>query len=228
MAVDAAAFARYRSALEADLGLALEALRSLMASFPAGAPLDSVRDAMREAYPALVARYGDVAAECACEFYESERARALPDAPAFAPEMPALPDAGILADDVGYRMKTSYGLGAFAPDTAGRAFAASLSRRVMGQADAAVVENARRDPAHPRWAIVPHAGACAFCVMVGSRGFAYTGEGAALSQRHASCTCTPVVDFDKANPHLDGYDPDELYSRWKHLDSGPRRDGAAG
>lgn len=215
MAVDRKAFEAYRVALGRNYELAMRALSSVIASIPAGTPLNDVRDLMRGAYPALARRYGDVAAQAACEFYDAERARAVPDAESYTARMPERLGDELLAEDVGYRMKSSYGLGKFDPAVLDRAFQASLSRRVMGQADDAIVSNAQADPLHPKWAVVPHAGACGYCVILGSQGFNYSSEGTASVSRHSTCKCDVIADFDTKNPKLAGYDPDRLYDSYK-------------
>ena len=106
--------------------------------------------------------------------------------------------------------------------TGGRAAASVLDalagrsqQRVMAYADETLVRNAQADPAHPRWAIVPHAGACPWCVMLGSNGFMYRSEGTADASRHPHCKCAPVVDFDVGNPSLAGYDPAAMRSAYR-------------
>ncbi|WP_156101945.1 hypothetical protein [Bifidobacterium callitrichos] len=51
--------------------------------------------------------------------------------------------------------------------------------------------NLRIDPSKPKWARVPNGKACAFCVMLASRGFVYTSEDTAgrQMQYHADCHC---------------------------------------
>lgn len=127
---------------------------------------------------------------------------------------PAVPEA-VLVDDVGYRMGPRYEAGTYDAASLSRGLSASLSRRVMGRADEALLANSHRDPAHPKWAIVPHAGACGYCVMLGSLGFNYNSEGTANVSRHSKCTCSVVVDFDADNPALEGYDPGRLYESYR-------------
>ena len=97
----------------------------------------------------------------------------------------------------------------------------------MGYADATIQGNAMADPAHPRWALVPHAGACDWCRMIGSRGFVFKSSATAGAERHPSCRCIPVADFSDS-PALDGYDPAALYDEYhgKHPEWGSRRSGS--
>ncbi|MCF2705822.1 EndoU domain-containing protein [Arcanobacterium haemolyticum] len=79
--------------------------------------------------------------------------------------------------------------------------------------------NMRRDPTRPRWARVPTgATTCAFCLMLASRGFAYTSEESAgrEMQYHSDCDCKIIPSWGKQV--LKGYDPDrfaEMYEAAK-------------
>ncbi len=68
--------------------------------------------------------------------------------------------------------------------------------------------NLRIDPSKPKWARVPNGKACAFCVMLASRGFVYTSEDTAgrQMQYHADCHCRIIPSWGRQT--LDGYDPD--------------------
>ena len=109
------------------------------------------------------------------------------------------------------------------------ALAARAVQRAMGYADATIQGNAMADPARPRWALVPHAGACDWCRMIGSRGFVFKSSATAGAERHPSCRCIPVADFSDS-PALDGYDPAALYDEYraKHPEWGSRRTGSRG
>lgn len=173
-----------------------------------GLPGEALRDALLDAYPALARRYGAAAASAAIQFYrELREPSGVPGA--YEPMMPEAQARAVLESDARWAMGAQFRDGADRERLA-RDLSGSLTRRVYQGADDALTTNARRDPAHPRWAIVPHAGACAWCVMIGSRGFVYKSRKTALAQRHRNCRCTPVVDFDRSNPHLDGYDPERL------------------
>lgn len=75
--------------------------------------------------------------------------------------------------------------------------------------------NMRLDPTSPRWARVPSGETCEFCLMLASRGFAYTSEKTAgrEMQYHSDCDCRIVPSWGKQT--LAGYDPDGLYARYK-------------
>lgn len=189
-------FDAYDSALGASARLLQEAVRAAVPMMDAAGA-----DGWREVYPALVRRYGAFAAAAAVEFYDRLRASADPGgeygAAAFDPD-----DGDDLAGDLARALGAGGG-----PEALAERLAASGKRRVMERADAVLLANAQRDPAHPKWALVPHPGACAWCRFLGSQDFRYSSEATALASRHDNCLCTPVVDFDVDNPSLDGYDP---------------------
>ncbi len=156
--------------------------------------------ALAAVYKALVRKYGEQAAAVAVEFYRQQREAAGVEEPyearVYLPENDALLDWDVR--DAYARARERSGV---AQILAGRS-----QQRVMGYADETFVGNAYRDPAHPKWAIVPHPGACGWCVMLGSNDFMYASEATARAARHSNCKCTPCVEFG-SDPHLDGYNP---------------------
>lgn len=42
-----------------------------------------------------------------------------------------------------------------------------MAHYALKAVDATIIGNAQRDPLHPKWAFVPHIGACAWCIMIG-------------------------------------------------------------
>lgn len=68
---------------------------------------------------------------------------------------------------------------------------------------------------------------CAFCFMLSSRGFVYSGEaeaGAKGNEYHAHCDCTIIPNF--GNTKVEGYDPDALYERYKKCYTEAKESGA--
>ena len=94
-----------------------------------------------------------------------------------------------------------------------------------------MLENGKRDPRRPRFARVPMPGACAFCIMLGSRGFVYLSREKAgdrtLNSFHDNCRCQIVPGWDlvemknnrriERKPSVAGYDPQALYEQYKIL-----------
>ena len=86
--------------------------------------------------------------------------------------------------------------------------------QVKRRANRTMAENCARDGV--RYARVPRGSeTCGFCIMLASRGFVYRSEksAGALDHYHANCDCRIVASFDADT--VEGYDPDDLYLRWK-------------
>lgn len=199
--VDRELFERYQTALSTNADLCKSEVEALLARLAGLTPLDQAEYLMAN-YPKLVRAYGKVAADVARQFYQESRdawyeqtdeevsdfqAQCAPEiAEAWAHE--DIRDA--FEDGLGYLPKVAV-------------------RRTMQRADQTIALNVRRDSASGRWAIVPHPGACGWCVMVASNGWAYS-ERSVNAQRHDGCKCSVVVDFDRDDPSLAGYDVDAL------------------
>lgn len=194
-------FDRYDAALGANAALMRLAVTELVAQVAGGADLHQL-------YAALVAEFGRYAAAAAVEFYQSCRDSSGVPTP-YEAVMYDLDDSDALAGDVARALASGAQL-----DRLAQRVDASARRRVMERADEVLLRNAQRDPAHPKWALVPHPGACAWCRFLGSQDFVYNKRATALAARHDNCLCTPVVDFDVENPHLDGYDPDRYFGEY--------------
>lgn len=209
--VDRTLFERYARALSTNADMAQTELSTLLREYLSDLGARELLDVLRDLWPALVAKYGNRAAQVACEFYEAQRALAAPER-AYDP-VPAVADADAARADLFSRVG-----GSTTPDAVARMLPGQLVRLVDAQADSTITANAQADPAHPRWALVPRPGACGWCVLIGSRGFDYRRGGTV--PRHDNCRCTTVADFDRASPSLPGYDPDGLAARY----AGARRE----
>lgn len=197
--IDKQQFERYEKALHVNADLVKAAVIALEGELNTLSG-DALNRQLLASYMALVDEYGRYAAAVALEFYEQQRQEAglLDDyeAQMFAPN-----NARLLAWEVAEKRKQ-------AADAAGalNLLGNSAIQRVNAYADETIIRNAQTDPASPKWALVPHAGACAWCRMIGGLGFQYSKEyGKGEGMRHDSCKCTMVVDFDTKHPSLDGY-----------------------
>ena len=85
-----------------------------------------------------------------------------------------------------------------------------VSRYIKDSADACIRQNVRRDPAKPKYAIVPSGDACAFCQMRASLGYHYGTEEAVESHDHCTCAATPVF----GDSTIQGYDPSVYRERY--------------
>lgn len=197
--IDKQFFDDYQSALSVNSDLVKAAVGELGALVSAGVTNSTKVELTRE-YAALVSRYGKYAATVALEFYETQRAgqSVKYEASIYEPE-----NGGLLAWDVTEACAASTAE-SLIKDLQGRSI-----QRVNQYADETIWSNASKDPLKPRWALVPHAGACAYCRMIGGLGFQYKTQNTLGSARHKNCKCTPVCDFD-ADPSLLDYDPNKL------------------
>ena len=202
--IDDALFDGYARAIDANSDLLRAAVSSLESSL-AGVSDRQLPQVLGALYASLVVEYGGYAAAIACEFYERQRAASGAKG-SYAPTMEDGADQALLYYDAREAASSSVGLQSALGKLQGTAV-----QRAMEQADATIIGNASRDPAHPLFALVPHVGACGFCTMLGSNGFVYHSRAKANASRHPNCRCRPVVDFDTENPALAGYDPDAMH-----------------
>lgn len=205
--IDKQLFDLYKRALDGNAELIQAEFSGLLAQLK-DMPAAEIRAMLKALYPLIVEQYGSYAAVASMEFYEMVREQAqLPtryDASAFIPDNEKL-----LAYDAG-QLVTGADIEKMLADLQAQAI-----QRTMQYADETIYENARADPAHPKWALVPSAGACGWCQMIASRGFDYASKSKVENTRHPHCKCIPVIDFDTDNPSLEGYDPDALFSKYK-------------
>ena len=205
--IDAELYERYANALGTNADLLKQAILALEGEFShlSGANL---KTALAARYSALVNTYGNTAAVCAVEFYSQLRALENLES-AYEPTAAEEIDNRVLVADVNRAIsdaKTPAGLY--------NSLSGQGVRRAYEQVDTTLINNALLDPAHPKWALVPHIGACGWCVMIASQGFVYYSKATVSRARHAHCKCASVVDFDVKNPKLQGYDPDTLYDTY--------------
>lgn len=91
-----------------------------------------------------------------------------------------------------------------------------LGYEVSRAAGDCVFINGGRDHKKPRYARVPSGSeTCAFCLMLGSRGFVYSSARNAgfLNHYHDNCDCRVVPSW--AEMMVEGYDPEAIYDQWQ-------------
>lgn len=200
----------YSAALTENDRQARAALATVIARLDP-ADIDGIRDALLEAYPALVKLYGTRAAQVALEFYTGVREAQKVALPLYA----YLPTGEF--EEVGQEAVTDVRReigGLYSGESTISAFTSTMqglaTKRTMGMADSTLYALANADPAHPLFAMVPNAGACGWCVLMGARGFV-DDKNTIGSRPHSNCKCTLVADFDTKNPALEGYDHEALH-----------------
>lgn len=193
---DAELFARYRDALDANAGLVRREVEKILAD-TANMSTQEAYAYVRRNYPKLVQVYGRVAADVARQYYQAQR-----DEYGFDDEYLAISRGG--GDESWYLEDVA---NAYGQSSDGEEHALTTPDQLMGKAiqrvyeraDYTLDQNMWSDPRDAQWAIVPHPGACGFCIMVGSNGFHYHSEASALAQRHTNCI---VGDTEVSGPRI--------------------------
>ena len=75
-------------------------------------------------------------------------------------------------------------------------------------ANETVYRNAAKDPAKPRYAVVPSPSACVLCKLVAANGYEYPSEQSAVRHEkniHDNCNCTATQVYGDGS--IQGYDP---------------------
>lgn len=164
------------------------------------------RSAVTDAIAAVMPGYTDASAQAGADLYDAVRSAATGEA-------------------LGARALSGYDSEAM--DGAVRAFVqgivddgdveefnrniiARIGRDIRRSANVSIARNALRDPLKPKFARIPRGGdTCSFCLMLASRGFAYTSPEAA-EHCHPDCDCRVIQGYKGMT--VEGYDPDALYS----------------
>jgi hypothetical protein len=174
------------------------------------ADLDRSRDALLAFMQANVAQYGDLAAAVTAEWYDELRAQA-----GIAGQFRAIPGPSAPANAVEGTTRWAVGM-LYQDNPTGTLTALRMAtgRFILNTGRNTVATNATRERA--RWARVPTgAKTCEFCMMLASRGFAYSSQHTALgSAFHADCDCVTVPAWGNRDPKLPGYNPKALYGQY--------------
>jgi hypothetical protein len=146
---------------------------------------------------AIVRRYGLAAGTLAVRFYQDRR-RAAGVTSAFTPRPAPLPPLQQVAATVDWVTRS---LWSATPDTtsAQTALDVSTSRLVLDVGRQTVTDNAARDRHARGWARVTEPGACAFCLMLATRGVVYK-EQTADFRSHNNCECHAEPVFGVYEP----------------------------
>lgn len=179
----------------------------------------AARQALIEYMPVLVQQYGDLGASVAAEWYDEMRSESLSQSLRFR----ALPAAAPPAEQV--VESTKWAIRDLASPTAKGALLGVADRLVKQPGRDTITQNAARE--RVQWARVPSGReTCAFCLLVASRGFAYTSEQTASktesgNKYHADCDCVPTPSWKAGDKEIEGYDPDALYGQYVGAGGGP-------
>ena len=173
--------------LDAVVATALGDLRGWYETILEDSP-ERVAAGFRDALPATVVAYGDVAATLAADWYATAR----PTARGWEP-VPQEPEG--LADEIqrslGFAIAHLFAENANPAERAWDIAAGKVQLLVAGHDRATVEWNAERDPLAGAWRRVARADACAFCSYLAT--VVDSGkEDAASKKYHDHCHCQPV------------------------------------
>lgn len=177
-----------------------------------------VDDALIEVFAAITDRYGEVGAVAAAEWFEAQRGLS-----GFTATVSSGKDISVIARDVKFAVRNGYTTESL------NMLEGMLGRHVLQAARNTISDNTGRDPLRPRFARVPVGKTCAWCIMLGSRGFVYWSAESAgeFEKYHDDCDCAIVPSWD-ADPKLAGYDIADLKEKYsearKQADSSSETD----
>lgn len=147
----------------------------------------------------LSTKYGEAAAELACEMYDEMGVLSEVTLPLAVP-----------ADTATYSEAAKTVNGVLKTSQNEETLAGAVERLVKLAAVDTIMQNALRDGAE--WAWIPHGDTCAFCITLASRGWQQASKKAIKNGHaehiHANCDCTYAVRFD-SRTNVQGYDPDK-------------------
>lgn len=208
MRMTASELERYRAELEQTARAAREYVLRRLDEEGQGLDVAGMRELAIEIVEDATGVFGDVAQDIACELFDEvmeadgETARAT--------TFDGLIDHGRTEEKVRY-----YACDLVDGDRAG--FDGRSADLAAYYVHRSAWDNLVRncDLGHVRWARVPTGrDTCLRCLREASRGFVYHSEDSASHGKHRGCNCVVVPGNDGAS--IEGYDPDELYDRWRH------------
>lgn len=200
------------SIISGSTNLALDDLAGVMQMIM-GLPPEKARDELLAILPDITDMYGELVGSAAAEWYEAIRAAEIGGSYT-ARVGQSVPREQV---EAGVRWAARH---LFDDDPVATAanLSGAVQRYVAFMGRETVARNVELDPARPRFARVPRGRfTCAWCAMLASRGFVYHSRESAGAMRghyHDWCDCQVVPSFDRAQAHIEGYDPDALYSMY--------------
>lgn len=214
----------YSSELDEVTRDAIAELVDFLSDFDLDEMDDAARMALRDETIAkvngIIEDYGDASAAVGADFYETMLDVVDSDGVA---AMPSSVDSRRVDKAVRRCASDLFGddadLGRFADGVSD-----FVARTVSHRADECVAESAvsaneastqKGRKGKKKFARVPSGPSCGFCIMLASRGFVYATRKSAgeLTRFHNRCDCRIVGGYD--GMHVEGYDPDGMYRRYK-------------
>lgn len=194
--VEQAQVAQLKNAQVGILAMLGRDLQTFMESLDLTKP-ESVRDALFEYWPLIVAQYGEAGAAAAADWYDDVRAdTGVPGSYRARVAEPAA--AEIVEASVRY---SAAHLFTATPGLVVPSLLDSGSKQVLLPARMTIAESARRDPRAVGWRRVTRSGSCKFCRFLAQRGAVYVRDVDFAS--HGHCNCASVPSWDENAPEVD-------------------------
>lgn len=164
---------------------------------------------------ALSEKYGEAAAEAACEFYDLVAEEW--SGKVLKPAIPAsTPEYSEVAKTFNGILKTSQNEDVLAQ---------AVGRLVKQTGQDTTLKNALRDGAEFAW--IPRGDTCVFCLSLASRGWQEMSAKALKNGHaehiHSNCDCAYAVRFS-SNDGVQGYDPEEYLKLWNSAEGRNSKD----
>jgi len=158
----------------------------------------------------LATKYGEAAAELACQMYDATALASGVMLPASEPAATATMHE--VAKAIQGTVKTGNA----------NIVASAVGRWVKMAGVDTTMQNAIRDGAE--WAWIPHGETCAFCITLASRGWQRASKkvlrGGHAEHVHANCDCTFAIRFNSSTT-VAGYDPDKYKAMYNSTSGSP-------
>lgn len=158
----------------------------------------------------LATKYGEAAAELACQMYDATALASGVVLPASEPAATATMHE--VAKAIQGTVKTGNA----------NIVASAVGRWVKMAGVDTTMQNAIRDGAE--WAWIPHGETCAFCITLASRGWQRASKkalrGGHAEHIHANCDCTYAIRYDSRTT-VAGYDPDKYLAMYNSTSGSP-------
>lgn len=154
---------------------------------------------------ALVQRYGKIAGAIAARFYTRQR-RASGVPGVFRPIPADPPGLEQVQSGVEWALRGLWGAEPDIPAAQTQAFGVAETL-VLDTGRTAILDAVQADPEAKGWARLVEPGACAFCLLLATRGAVYKAEETADFQAHPSCRC-------HAEPVFTAYEPSAEVRHW--------------
>lgn len=190
-------------------------LRRVLSRINFGDPL-AAREALFTAIPPLIERWGDVAGTAAAEWFEEFR-DSQGASGSFSAQLADSVPPEVINARLGYATRETGHLFRGEITELGKFVSLITNEYVLKPGHDTIMYNAKRDKV--AYARVPEPGACKWCLMLASRGFAYSSKASAKTKDgerfHGHCRCHAMPVYDETRARVEyGYNPERFYEEY--------------